>query len=197
MLSAPSARASGCRWGVRSGGESTRALLSAESAGGNGAAGGLEAGGCDAGSGGTMIVPSAAAHAAPMDLAAEAAPARDAVEQGVQPSLAGATGKVVQSSVKAAVLAIQSGVSSQAAAKSAVEPASGTGSDSAEVAGDVPVAGANLNKPQAQDAQVAQDMAVQRQPENYRKVTAQLSAAPKWARPSRLALAALTQGRFH
>lgn len=156
MLSAPSARASGCRRGVRSGGESTRALLSAESAGGNGAAGGLEAGGCDAGSGGTMIVPSAAAHAAPTDLAAEAAP--DAVEQGVQPSLAGATGKVVQSSVKAAVLAIQSGVSSQAAAKSAVEPATGTGSDSAEVAGDVPVAGAN--KPQAQDAQVAQDMAV-------------------------------------
>ena len=192
MLSAPSARASGCRWGVRSGGESTRALLSAESAGGNGAAGGLEAGGCDAGSGGTMIVPSAAAHAA-MDLAAEAAP--DAIEQGVQPSLAGATGKVVQSSVKAAVLAIQSGVSSQAAAKSAVEPATGTGSDSAELAGDVPVAGAS--KPQAQDAQVAQDMAVQRQPENYQKVTAQLSAAPKWARPSRLALAALTRSRFH
>ena len=66
--------------GVRSGGESTRSVLSAESAGGNGAAGGLEAGGCDAGSGGTMIVPSAAAHAAPTDLAAEAAP--DAIEQG-------------------------------------------------------------------------------------------------------------------
>jgi hypothetical protein len=136
-----------------------------------------------------MIVPSAAAHAA-MDLAAEAAP--DAIEQGVQPSLAGATGKVVQSSVKAAVLAIQSGVSSQAAAnlKSAVEPTTGTGSDSAEVAGDVPVAGAST--PQAQDAQVAQDMAVQRQPENYQKVTAQLSAAPKWARPSRLALAVMS-----
>ncbi len=138
-----------------------------------------------------MIVPSAAAHAAPTDLAAEAAP--DAVEQGVQPSLAGATGKVVQSSVKAAVLAIQSGVSSQATAKSAVEPTTGTGSDSAEVAGDVPVAGAG--KPQAQDAQVAQDMAAQRQPDP--KVTAQLSAAPKWARPSRLALAALTRSRFH
>ena len=158
------------------------------SRGGDGTATGSEAGDSDAGSGGTMIVPSAAANAAPMDLAAEAAP--DAVEQGVQPSLAGATGKVVQSSVKAAVLAIQSGVSSQAAAKSAVEPATGTGSDSAEVAGDVPVAGAS--KPQAQDAQVAQDMAVKRQPENYQKVTAQLSAAPKWARPSRLALAMMS-----
>ena len=106
---------------------------------------------------------------APTDLAAEAAPG--AVEQGVQPSLAETTGKVVQSSVKAAVLAIQSGVSS--AAKSAAEPA--TGSDSAEAVRDVPVAGAN--KPQAQDAQ---DMAA---------VTALrlLSAAPKWARPSHLA----------